>query len=132
MKRIFIPVFLTALMLSISSCATIFCGSKKTVTFESNLPVESATLTVDGRKYHNVTFPYVVKVKRGFDETVVLAESEGYKKVSIIIDKNFNPVSVLNLLDVLGWGIDAASGAITKPEFNSYQIDFTPIDSPSE
>lgn len=44
----------------------------------------------------------------------------------IIINKNFNAVSVINLLDVLGWGIDAATGAITKPEFKFYQIDFQP------
>ena len=37
-----------------------------------------------------------------------------------------NAVSVLNLLDVLAWGIDAATGAITKPEFKFYQIDFQP------
>ena len=34
--------------------------------------------------------------------------------------------SVINLLDILGWGIDAATGAITKPEFKFYQIDFQP------
>ena len=43
----------------------------------------------------------------------------------VIVNKNFNAVSVLNLLDVLAWGIDAATGAITKPEFKFYQIDFS-------
>ena len=46
-----------------SSCATIFCGSKARVTFESDI-TEKATLTIDGRKHTDVTFPYTPKIKR--------------------------------------------------------------------
>ena len=38
------------------------------------------------------------------------------------IDKTFNAVSVLNLFDVIGWGIDAADGAIMKPTQKAYEI----------
>lgn len=108
-----------------SSCASIFCGSKAKVTFDGEIS-EEATLTIDGLKHTNVTFPYTTKIRRGFDETVVKIESPNYTASPIIINKNFNAVSVINLLDVLGWGIDAAMGAITKPEFKFYQIDFQP------
>lgn len=108
-----------------SSCASIFCGSKAKVTFDGEIS-EEATLTIDGLKHTNVTFPYTTKIRRGFDETVVKIESPNYTASPIIINKNFNAVSVINLLDVLGWGIDAATGAITKPEFKFYQIDFNP------
>ncbi len=94
------------------------------VTFDSNVAVESATLTVDGRKYTNVTFPYSVKVKRGFNETVVKAEAKGYEPVLLIVEKTFNAVSVINLCNILCWGIDAATGAMMKPEFNFYEIEF--------
>lgn len=107
-----------------TSCATVFCGSKKKVTFDSNLPVESATLTVDGRKYANVTFPYSVKVKRGFDDTVVKAEAEGYVPALLIVEKTFNAVSVINLCNVLCWCIDAATGAMMKPDSDYYEIVF--------
>lgn len=113
------------LALAMSSCATIFCGSKAKVTFESDIP-EKATLTIDGRKHLNVTFPYTTKIRRGFDETVVKAEAPSYETETIIINKNFNAVSVINLCDILGWGIDAATGAMTKPECNFYPIDFKP------
>ena len=106
--------------LLMTSCASIFCGSKAKVTFDSDIS-EKATLTIDGRKHTNVTFPYTTKIRRGFDETIVKAEA-------IIINKSFNAVSVINLLNVLGWGIDAATGAITKPEFKFYQIDFQPVE----
>ena len=120
-----IKIFLlTVCALSMSSCGTIFCGSKTRVTFTSN--VEKADLTIDGLKHSNVTFPYTTKIKRGFDDTVVKAEAKDYQTETIIIDKNFNAVSVLNLLDILGWGIDAATGAMMKPEFKFYNIDFQP------
>lgn len=121
MKRL--SVILGGLLLT--SCATVFCGSKARVTFESDID-EKATLTIDGRKHTNVTFPYTTKIKRGFNDTVVKAEAPSHETETIIIEKNFNAVSVINLLDILGWGIDAATGAMMKPEFKFYQIEFKP------
>ena len=43
--------------LLMSSCASIFCGSKAKVTFDGEIS-EEATLTIDGLKHTNVTFPY--------------------------------------------------------------------------
>ena len=114
--------------MALSSCSSIFCGSKAQVTFESNID-EAATLTIDGQKYHNVTFPYTTKVRRGFDETIVKVEVPSYNTETIVINKNFNAVSIINLIDILGWGIDAATGAITKPEQKFYQIEMTPTNS---
>jgi hypothetical protein len=114
--------------IALSSCSSIFCGSKAQVTFESNID-EAATLTIDGQKYHNVTFPYTTKVRRGFDETIVKVEAPSYNTETIVINKNFNAVSIINLIDILGWGIDAATGAITKPEQKFYQIEMTPTNS---
>lgn len=125
MKKLTFALLLCA-TLYLTSCASIFCGAKKKVTFESNVPVKSANLTIDGRKYTNVTFPFVAKVKRGFSDSVVEAEAEGYEKTSLVIEKKFNAVSVINLIEVLGWGIDAATGAITKPQYKKYQLDFKP------
>lgn len=122
MKRIGI---LLCIAFTMSSCATVFCGSKAKVTFESNV-AEKATLTIDGRKHVNITFPYTTKIRRGFDETVVKAEMQDYTAEPLIINKSFNAVSIINLVDILGWGIDAATGAITKPEFKFYQFDFQP------
>ncbi len=112
----------------LSSCATIFSGSKKTIVFESD-NVETADLIIDGRKIKNVTFPFTYKVRRGFEETIVTAEAEGYESNLVTIEKTFNPVSILNLFSILGWGIDAATGAMMKPEYNFYQLEFTPINS---
>ena len=107
-----------------SSCATVFCGSRAKVTFDTNVPVESATLTIDGKKYQVNAFPYETRVKRGFTDTEVKVESEGYDPVRFTIFKTFNAVSVINLFDLLGWGIDAATGAMTKPDQRAYEFMF--------
>lgn len=130
MKNLTIVILALTCSTMLTSCATVFCGSKANVTFESDIK-EDVTLTIDGRKHHNVTFPYTTKIKRGFDETVVKAEAPSYKTETIIIDKTFNAVSIINLLDVLAWGIDAATGAITKPEYKWYQIEMKPIEVPA-
>ncbi len=107
----------------LTSCATVFCGSKQNVLFTSN--AETATkFTIDGIPQSNVTFPYTTKIKRGFSSTLISAEAEGYKPLVLEIDKKFNVVSVLNLTDILGWGIDAATGAITKTEYKGYDLRF--------
>ena len=129
MKNLTIALLALICSTMLTSCATVFCGSKANVTFESDIK-EDVTLTIDGRKHNNVTFPYTTKIKRGFDETVVKAEAPAYKTETIIIDKVFNPVSIINLTDILGWGIDAATGAITKPEYKWYQIEMTPEKKP--
>ena len=122
MKKIFVPALIISALV-LSSCATIFCGSKAKVTFDSDID-QRATLFIDGRKYQSITFPYTVKIPRGWDETVVKAEAEGYETQSIYIDKKFNPISIINLFDILAWGIDAATGAMTKPDYKYYHIDF--------
>ena len=124
MKRLFVKLTLCAFITcTATSCASIFCGSKAKVTFDSNVK-ENVTLTIDGIKHNDVAFPYTTKVKRGFEDTIVKAEAKDYKTETIVIDKTFNAVSVINLCDILGWGIDAATGAITKPAQSYIQIEF--------
>ena len=123
MKKNLISVALLVLiMCTTSSCASIFCGSKAQVTFDCNVK-QNVTLTIDGIKHHDVSFPYTTKVARGFYDTIVKAEAEEYKTETVVIDKKFNPVSIINLCDVLGWGIDAATGAITKPSQKVYELE---------
>ncbi|MBQ3246482.1 MAG: hypothetical protein IJB08_00420 [Alistipes sp.] len=59
---------------------------------------------------------------------MVKAEAATYKTETLVIDKKFNPVSIINLCEVLGWAIDAATGAITKPDNSYYQIEMKKSD----
>lgn len=109
--------------LLLSSCATLFCGTKEKITFDSDID-QCATLTIDGRKHKNISFPYTTNIYRGFEPTIVKAEAEGYETEILFIDKAFNWVSILNCYDILGWGIDILSGAVTKAEYDYYPIEF--------
>ena len=59
--------------------------SKANVTFSGDIQ-EKATLTIDGRKHTNVTFPYTTKIRRGFDETIVKIEAPNHTAEPIIIN----------------------------------------------
>jgi len=118
-----------AMSVGISSCATIFTGSKGKVVFDSNVQLNHpATLTIDGQKYTNVRFPYTVKVKRGFSDSMAKAEVEGYKPSIISIDKTVEPVTFLNFLSwwFVGFIVDAATGTMMRPEYSSYIFELEP------
>ena len=46
-----------------------------------------------------------------------------YETRIITLSKSFNIVSVLNLADVIGWGIDALTGSIMKYDQKLYNIE---------
>jgi len=46
----------------------------------------------------------------------------GYQEKTFQPQTNFNPVAILNLLSILGWGIDAATGALWKYDPTFYNI----------
>ena len=120
-KRTFIYCGFLALVL-LSSCATIISGTKAKVTVTS--PNASwANLSVDGETYNNVVFPAKVKVKRGYKPSVIKAENPEMEG-SVTVEKNFNAVSLGNILlgGIPGYIIDAADGAVMKPEKSKYSI----------
>ena len=118
-------LLIALLALSCTSCATILCGTKKRVTFDGDVKAP-ATMIVDGQPYKDVVLPYKVNVKRGYRDSEVRITVEGYEPVTIYVDKTFNPWSLLNLVEPVGWIIDVATGAITQPAMTHYWVDFTP------
>jgi hypothetical protein len=123
---------LTAAILALvmlSSCATVFTGSRKWVTFDASIE-QKATVTIDGQQYRNVKFPLTVKVPGGYYPSVVMAESAGYEPTELIVYKSFDAVSLVNILWPLGFVVDAATGAIMKPSYRYYRLDFEPVAVP--
>ena len=122
MKKLLVVALLA---LSCTSCATILCGTKQKVTFDGEINT-TATMIVDGRQYKDVKLPYRVDVKRGYEDSEVRITAEGYEPVTVYLEKTFNPWSLLNLVEPLGWIVDVATGAVTQPTVDRYWIDFTP------
>jgi hypothetical protein len=63
-----------------------------------------------------------MKVKRGLKDTDVEIKLDGFETRVITLSKEFNLVSVVNLGNLVGWGIDALSGAVMKYDKKTYDI----------
>lgn len=105
-----------------SSCATIFTGSRQNVVVDSD--VEGARVEVAGISYG--TTPASVRLKKGFTGETVVVKKEGYETAVIQPPTTFNVVAVLNLFNLLFWAIDAATGAIMKYDSNYVKVRMEP------
>ena len=118
MKKI--PVLFLALLM-MTGCATIFTGTKDNISFSST--PSGATIYKDGVEI--CTTPCNYKIKRSLNDTDIEFKLDGYETRLITLDKELNLVSIINLGNLLGWGIDALSGAVMKYDRKSYDLKLT-------
>lgn len=111
----FISVSLVLVVL-LTSCATIFTGSKRTVLFESN--PSGAKVFINGME--QCVTPCNAKVKN--DDRVDF-RLEGYKERVVVMDANFNLVAILNGFSIVGWGIDALTGSLQRVNTKYVKVD---------
>lgn len=119
-KSTFLKMTLAFLIIALlfPSCATLITGTKDRITFNSD--PSGATIYFDG--VEQCKTPCSLKVKRSINDTDVEFKLEGYETRLITLSKEFNVVSILNLGNLLGWGIDAVSGAVMKYDRKVYDI----------
>ena len=116
--------FFFLLALAMSSCATVFVGTTETVQIDSY--PQGATVLVDGRDQGAT--PTVVAIHRNVEDLLdggksVELELDGYKTEAHVVEATLNPVSIINLLNPLFWGIDAATGAITDyDDYSKFEL----------
>ncbi|MDR2126534.1 MAG: PEGA domain-containing protein [Prevotellaceae bacterium] len=111
-------IFLCAILI-FNSCATLFTGTKDLIHFDSK--PQGATVLIDGIEVCKT--PCSTKVKRSLSDKQVEFKLDGYTARIITLDQEFNVVSVLNLADILGWAIDAATGSLMKYDRKAYNIE---------
>ncbi len=108
-----------------TSCATIFSGSKAKVTVSTSngMPAQA---NVDGTSFY-INGPTQIKVKRGFSASTIKAENTTHQG-TVQINKKFNATTLWNIVlgAIPGFAVDAATGAMMKPEQNSYVIFMQP------
>jgi len=114
-------IALSIIILFVTSCATILTGTKDRITFNST--PTGATIYKDG--VEQCKTPCTIRVKRSLDDTDIEYKLDGYETRLVTLDKEFNVLSVLNLGNLLGWGIDALSGAVMKYDKKVYDITLT-------
>jgi hypothetical protein len=111
-------ILLAATLLFMTSCATIFTGTKDRITFNST--PSGTTIYIDG--IEQCKTPCTMKVKRSVNDTDVEFKLDGYETRLITLSKEFNVISIINLGNLFGWGIDALSGAVMKFDKKTYDI----------
>ncbi len=102
-----------------TSCATIFTGTKDSLRFDSN--PKGAKVYVDGIEVGKT--PCTTVVKRSLTDKFAEIRLDGYETRVITLDRTFNVVSIINLGSLLGWAIDAATGALMKYDRKGYFIE---------
>jgi hypothetical protein len=102
----------------LSSCATIFTGTKDRISFNTTPP--GAMIYIDGLEQCKT--PCSILVKRRLEDTEVEFKLDGYDTRIIKLSKDLNIMSVFNLGNLIAWGIDALSGAVMKYDRKSYDI----------
>ena|SRR6476661_5749479 len=108
-----------------SACATILSGSSQKVKFDSN--VESATVSVGDK---TCTTPCEIKLDKGEVYTAKFQKT-GYEPKSVPLDKSFNPIAILNLIGLIGWVVDASTGAVNNINPGAVSADLSPLRAPS-
>lgn len=102
-----------------TSCATNFTGTQDTIRFDSN--PQGAKVYIDGLEVCKT--PCSTPVKRSIFNKLAEIKLEGYETRVITLDRKLNAVSILNLGSLVGWGIDAATGALIKYDRKGYEIE---------
>lgn len=120
MKTRILPV-LAVVTLSMSSCASIITGTKDDLTFTSNPP--GAKVYV--KNVEKCVTPCTVAVQRSLSKSTADFKLDGYKDQSVALEKKFNAVTLGNILigGVIGVGVDAATGSLTKYAKKSYEVE---------
>jgi hypothetical protein len=116
--KILSTLLFAATLLFMTSCATLFTGTKDKITFNSD--PSGATIYIDG--VEQCKTPCRMNVKRSINNTEVEFKLGGYETRLITLSKEFNVISVVNLGNLLGWAIDALSGAVMKYDRKTYDI----------
>ena len=110
------------LMLLTSGCAAVFTGTTDTVTFDSQ--PQNAKVLINGLQRGKT--PVTVNLKRSLSTTMVSITLEDHEPQYLVLQKEFNFIS---LFDIFIWPtfiVDAATGAMMKYSPKYYNIELTP------
>ena len=88
-----LTILLGSTMLFMTSCATLFTGTKDRITFNSS--PSGAMIYIDG--VEQCKTPCSMNVKRSLNNTDVEFKLDGYDTRVITLSKEFNVISVINL-----------------------------------
>lgn len=121
MKNKLSIVLSLSIALSTTSCATIITGTKDKIYFNST--PEGAKVFHKG--IEKCTTPCTAEIPRSLSKQTVTFEKDGFTGKEVKLTKNFNAVTLVNILigGAIGVGIDAATGSLTKYSPKAYTVE---------
>lgn len=120
-KKLPLRLLLFVFILNLTSCATIFSGTKDRIYFTTNIP--GAKVLIDGIEICKT--PCNDNIARKVSDSQVEFKLEGYETRVINLSKSLNIMSILNFGNLLGWGIDIVTGAVFKYDRRAYDVELT-------
>ncbi|WP_078735554.1 PEGA domain-containing protein [Porphyromonas cangingivalis] len=118
-KSTFMTAIMLVFVLLTSSCATIFTGTTDVIRFDSE--PQGATVYIDGVELCKT--PCTHEVNRSLSSKEFEVKLDGYQARVVTLDRQFNPITVLNVANgLIGWAIDAATGSMMQYGRKSYNI----------
>lgn len=118
MKKIITYLIVFSVTVCLTSCATVFHGTTQNVRVASNPP--GASVEVDG--VPRGTTPVDVSLKKGFTGQTVFLKKDGFEDRSFQPSVKFDPISLVNIFAIVGFGVDAITGAMMKYDPIVYDI----------
>lgn len=106
-------VLLFSMLISLTSCGTLFTSSRQTITFTG----QNGTRIYDsGKKVAEINQEGIgtARIRKKLSDKTFIAKKEGYKNTPVVLESTFNPVSIINLFNVIAWAVDLGTGKCCK------------------
>ena len=109
-------------VLCLSSCGTLFTPSKQPITF---MGMPETRIYDNGKKLGKIaeSGTTTIKVRKKLSNKTLIAKKDGYKNTPVTLDATFNPVSIINLTNILAWAIDLGTGKCCKWDTDVVEIE---------
>lgn len=101
---------ISAYILLLSSCGTLFSGTQQAVTINTNVP--EAKVYVNGMP--SCTTPCAVNLKRTSNNVFVILKKDGCIDVTAPLTSEINPISIINLSNPYSWTTDYLTGGVWR------------------
>jgi PEGA domain len=108
MRRLAFVVLIAVMSTWSAGCATLFAGGAETVSIDSE-PDGARVTTQNGQTLGSTPFTTQLDPSKTY---VLTFARDGYDNATFTLGKKVDSIAFLNLLCVLCWGIDFATGAI--------------------
>ena len=96
-----------------TSCGTLFTSTRQKITF---VGLPETKIYDNGKKLGEIEEDgtATIKIRKELSDKTLIAKKRGYRNTPVTLEATFNPVSIINLTNVLAWIIDLGTGKCCK------------------